>query len=235
MPLYMCASVAFLIPFGSFLRNQESRPLCICHFVPLLTPMSLQRKQDAWPFCATQLFTPPGSRPLPGDGSSTTLLGSFPHKRELSVSVFTPAIRSRTVPEVKILFGYIFPLDMLWLRFLPQFLDQVGQQGRVIRLDQMQDAGGRHLEFFHGRGCPPPKPPTCLPLGKIQFADDLLQPLEHNGLLVLVVITDDPLLIRRIFSVCHKKTFSYSEGNILRGLRSPLLRRRGWPELRQAG
>lgn len=92
-------------------------------------------------------------------------------------------------------------LRMTLSRLSHQFLDQSGDQFRIILLLEVFDAFRFYFQIFKGAAYSLPNCFSFLTFSKIKIRDQFTEALLGNGLPILVVIFDDLLLVGRMF--CH--------------------------------
>ena len=92
-------------------------------------------------------------------------------------------------------------MRMTLSRLSHQFLDQSGDQFRVILLLEVFDAFRFYFQIFKGATYSLPNCFSFLTFSKIKIRDQFTEALLGNGLPILVVIFDDLLLVGRMF--CH--------------------------------
>ena len=83
--------------------------------------------------------------------------------------------------------------------FLAEPLDQLSGKLWVVLLDQMIDGFLLDRKFLEMTGKSLPVFLSFLAFGQIQLRDQLLHPLQRDRLAVVVIVTNDVLLILGVF------------------------------------
>ena len=86
-------------------------------------------------------------------------------------------------------------------RLFHQFLDQSGDQFRVILLLEVFDAFRFYFQIFKGTADSLPNCFSFSTFSKIKIRDQFTETLLGNGLPILVIVFNDLLLVGRMF--CH--------------------------------